>query len=62
MGSETFVLDMKEKMGMSVQGRKVNLDNDIYTLREPESAYKAHFDSKKVVLSTENTIYFDGNV
>jgi len=59
VGSEAFVLGMKEKMGMSVLGRKVNLDNDIYTLREPESAYNAHFDSKKVALSTENTVYFD---
>jgi len=39
---------------------KVDLDNDIYTLREPESAYNVHFDRKKVLLSAENTVYFDG--
>ena len=59
VGSEAFVLGMKEKMGMRVLGRKVDLDNDIYTLREPESAYNAHFDSKKVLLSAENAVYFD---
>jgi hypothetical protein len=50
---------MKGKMGVSVLGRKMNLEHDIYTLRESESAYHAHFDSKKVALSTENTVYFD---
>jgi hypothetical protein len=59
VGSEEFVLDAKEKMGFSVLGRKVSLDSDIYTLKEPESAYDAHFDSKKVTLSTENTVCFD---
>jgi len=59
VGSEEFVLDAKEKMGAGVLGRKVSLDSDIYTLKEPESAYDAHFDSKKVALSTENTVYFD---
>jgi len=59
VGSEAFVLDIKKKMGIDVLGRKVNLDDDIYTLREPESAYNTHFDSKKVLLSTENTVYFD---
>ena len=44
---------------MSVLGRKMSLDDDIYTLREPESAYNTHFDSKKVLLSAENTVYFD---
>jgi len=32
---------------------------DPFSLREPESAYNAHLDSKKVALSTENTVYFD---
>ncbi len=59
VGSEAFILDIKKKMGFDALGRKVNLDDDIYTLREPESAYNVHFDSKKVALSTENTVYFD---
>jgi hypothetical protein len=50
---------MKEKVGFRVLGRKPSSDGDIYTLREPESAYNAHLDSKKVHLSTENTVYFN---
>jgi len=59
VGSESFVLDMKAKKGFSVLGRKASLDDDIYTLREPESAYNVHLHGKKVALSSENTVYFD---
>lgn len=61
VGSESFVLDIKKKMGVSVAGRKVNSLDDGYILREPEVAYNAHFGSKKVSLSFENTVYFDEN-
>jgi len=36
-------------------------DSGAFTLREPELAYNAHFDSKKVVLSMDNGVYFDEN-
>ncbi len=62
VGSESFVLDMKAKMGFSVLGRKTCFNDDIYTLREPESAYNVHLHSKKVPLSSENTVYFDENL
>lgn len=59
VGSESFVLDMKEKMGSSVLGRKTSLNDDIYTLREPESAHHAHLGDGKLDLSIENTVCFD---
>lgn len=59
VGSESFVVDIKSKMGVSVAGRKISPLNDEYVLREPESVYSTSFDGEKVGLSMENIVYFD---
>lgn len=62
VGSESFVLDIKSKMGVSVVGRKMSSLDDNYILREPEVAYTAHFEARKEGLTPENTVYFDENI
>ena len=62
VGSEGFVVQIKERLGVKAQGRRVAPADDAYTLREPESAYSVHFDSEKDALSDENSVYFDENL
>jgi len=52
---------IKAQMRGKAQGRTIEQLDDAYTLREPESAYSVHFDSKKVTLSDENSVHFNEN-
>jgi len=60
-GSEGFVMQLKQALGVNVQGRKVQQDNDAYMLREPSSSYITHSSPEKVGLRTDNEVYFDVN-
>jgi len=62
IGSGVFVEQMKQKMGYAALGRKSIHADDVYMLREPESAYSTHFGAEKAGLSLENTVYFNINV
>lgn len=61
VGSEMFVSQIKQKMGIDLRGRMVGQVNDAHILREPESSYSVHLGREKVALSHENTVYFDEN-
>jgi hypothetical protein len=61
VGSEMFVSQIKQKMGIDLRGRMVGQVKDAHILHEPESSYSVHLDEEKVDLSHENTVYFDEN-
>jgi len=46
---------------MQVAGRKVREVGDAYVLREPATAYHAHFEAEKGCLSMDNGVYFNEN-
>jgi hypothetical protein len=61
VGSEMFVSQIKQKMGIDLRERMVGQVNNAHILREPESSYNVHLGGEKVALSHENTVYFDEN-
>ena len=61
VGSKGFVDQVKRRMGILASGKKVGREGDACVLREPDVAYSAHLNDKKVDLSLENTVYFDEN-
>jgi len=46
VGSETFVQDIKEKLGIRAVGRKITGNNETYELREATTPYNAIFRAK----------------
>jgi len=58
VGSEAFVLRIKQAMGVSATGRKIKQREGMHLLREPESAYSAHLAGEKAALSIDNTVYY----
>jgi len=62
VGGHEFVKRLQQKLGHRVANRKIERDDDIYMLHEPETtAYRTHFDAKKGRLSVDNGVYFDEN-
>jgi putative transposase len=61
VGSETFVLQTKEKLGIKMKGRKVIAKGGSFELREPPISYGAHFTPKNIGLRAENTYYWGLN-
>jgi hypothetical protein len=59
VGSEAFVRDTKEKLGIKAMGREVMGANGSYELREPETPYKPDFGPENADLRQENTFYWD---
>ena len=59
VGSQTFIEGIQEKLNSRVKGRKIMESTDHYQLREPSTAYNAHFGGEKGPLSFENTFYLD---
>jgi len=59
VGNEAFILQMRQRMGMDLPGRKIGQVEDAYILREPENTYGDHFDDEKMSLSIENAVCFD---
>jgi putative transposase len=58
VGSEGFVRGVLEKLEVRVKGRKVMKGSERYQLREPQSAYNAHFIPENGLLSIENGFYW----
>jgi len=59
VGSEAFVRNTKEKLGIRAVGREVIGTNGTYELREVETAYEANFSPENTSLSGENTFFWD---
>ena len=59
VGSSTFVEGVKKKLELRAKGRKIREVSTHHELREPRSAYNAHFGSENEALSTNNTFYLD---
>jgi putative transposase len=59
VGSEDFVRDTKEKLGIRAIGREIVEAKGSYVLREPEGGYEGNFDTENVGLSEENMYYWD---
>ena len=62
VGSEGFVRETKEKLGIKAMGREVIGADGSYELREPETPYKADFGPENDGLRQENTFYWDVSV
>jgi len=59
VGSEAFVKEIKEKLGIRAPGRKVIGENGNCELREVGVFYKPNFGLENSGLSFENTYYWD---
>ena len=59
VGSRAFVEGIEKKLETRAKGRKIREVSTHHELREPRSAYNAHFGSENEVLSTNNTFYLD---
>jgi REP element-mobilizing transposase RayT len=59
VGSEDFMRNTKEKLGIRAVGREVIGSNGSYVLQEPETSYEANFSTENVSLREENTFYWD---
>jgi len=62
VGSESFVRDTQEKLGIRGIGREVMGANGCFELREPDTPYEALFRPQNADLRQENTYYWDRSV
>jgi len=62
VGSESFVRDAQEKLGIRGIGRKVMGANGSFELREPDTPYEALLGAENEDLSQENMYYWDRSV
>ena len=60
-GSQPFVEKVQAALSVNAQNRKVQLEEGtgVYTLKENDAAYTAHFDSKMSCLSVKNTYFLE---
>ena len=61
VGGDAFVEQVKKSLRSSASHRQIEAVGDVRLLREPGSAYTAHFDPEKVDLRLENTWIWDSN-
>jgi len=59
VGSETFIEDTKERLGVKAMGRQVVGGDGNYELRDSGSSYKPDFGHENVGLSPKNTYFWD---
>jgi hypothetical protein len=59
VGSEAFIRETKEKLGIKAMGREVIGASGSYELREPEIPYEAHFSPENDDLRQENAFFWD---
>ena len=59
VGSEAFVRDTKERLGIKAVGREVMGDGGSYELRESEVSYEANFSPENGHLRQENAFFWD---
>jgi hypothetical protein len=62
VGSEGFVRETKEKLGIKAMGREVIRADGSYELREPETPYGVDFGPENDDLRQENEFYWDVSV
>ena len=62
VGTENFVRDTKERLGIKAIGRDVIGSQGTFELREPEVPYKANFGPENDDLRQENRFYWDISV
>jgi putative transposase len=60
VGSKAFVEQTKEQLGFRAKGRKIEENDEVYTLRETSSEYD--FAGKKSPLRPENAYFWDANL
>ncbi len=58
IGNETFVKEIKERLGYKARGRTIVENEDNFMLREPQNPYKAVFNPKKSILSSKNGYFW----
>jgi len=59
VGSETFVEDTKERLGVKAMGRQVIGGDGNYELRDSGSSYEPDFGHENIGLSPKNTYFWD---
>jgi hypothetical protein len=59
IGTEAFVRNTKEKLGIRATGREVIRGTESYELREPETPYKPDFSYENEGLKQENRYFWD---
>lgn len=62
VGSEAFVRETKEKLGVRAIGREVMGADASYELRDPETSYGAVFGPQNDTLREENAFFWDLSV
>ena len=62
VGSEPFISDIQQKLASRAQSRSMISANGTTILKEPKKPYTTVFDSKKDVLSLENTYFWQINI
>ena len=62
VGSEEFVRDTKERLGIKAVGREVMRGDGSFELRELEVPYEANFPTEKADLMQENTFFWDESI
>jgi hypothetical protein len=59
VGSESFIINTMEKLGIKVNGREAVEANGKYQLREPTIPYKPVFTPENADLRPKNTYFWD---
>jgi REP element-mobilizing transposase RayT len=62
VGSEAFVRDTKERLGIKAVGREIMGGDRSYELRESEVSYEANFQAENGDLRQENTFFWDESI
>jgi REP element-mobilizing transposase RayT len=62
VGSEAFVRDTKERLGIKAVGRDVTGGDGSYELRESKVSYGANFQAENGDLSQENAFFWDESI
>ena len=62
VGSESFVMMTKEKLGIKAKGREVVGEEGSYVLREPPAPYSSILGYENDVLRPENAYFWDHNL
>ena len=62
VGSEAFVRDTKERLGIKAVGREVMGKEGFYELRESEVPYEANFGRGNGDLRQENAFFWDESI
>jgi putative transposase len=62
VGSESFVMMTKEKLGIKAKGREVVGEDGSYALRESPAPYNSILGYENDVLRPENAYFWDHNL